>query len=195
MPAATEAKLTTTFALALAMPLIVIPFERNSEFTDMNELQTDRQFAEEFARLKDANFFAHFLQSPKLLEMWRFVAIHEASSKGVRINSPHTWRDDLGRHPLQSGAVNQLKEQSVDRILYTMRNALSHATIVYLNEQGLEQHDREVTHLAFVSRKRRQTPHDFYVLIVEQQEFVRFLRAWVQWLQQIRLDDSLLLAA
>jgi hypothetical protein len=107
-PIAAAEGLTTTFALAMAMPLIVIPFERTSSNTDMNERLSDRRFVDDFVRLRESNFCDSFLSSPKQLEHWRFLEIVDARSSQISIDSPMTWKDELGCHPLAQGAVNLL---------------------------------------------------------------------------------------
>lgn len=110
------------------------------------------------------------------------------------INNPSKWQDTFGRHPLRAGAINNIKEQNVINILLTLRHALAHGNVVYLNEDGNEAPGRRVTHLAFVSKGLIGSA-SYRVLIVEENAFVDFLKAWANWLSKFNMDSTLRRAA
>lgn len=192
-PMAVQQGLTTSFTLMVAMPLLMIPLERTATrgrapANAISDVNTARSFVQALRGLKQSLFWVEFLQNPELLHKWRFTEIID------NINHPSEWRDSLGRHPMQPGARNDIKEQTVENVLLTMRHALAHGNVVYLNEEGDEAPGRRVTHMAFVASGLNQSVA-YRVVIVEELAFVDFLKAWADWLARYNIDSSLRRAA
>ena len=192
-PIAREQDLTTSMALMVAMPLLMIPLERTNTkhgapVNAINEVRDAASFVSALRRLKKQPFCAAFLRRPEQQSQWRYLEIEE------NIDHPSEWRDSLNRHPLAPGAQNDINQQDVENILLTLRHALAHGNVVYLNEQGYEVPGRRVTHLAFVSEGRARA--DAYrVLIVEENAFIEFLKSWAHWVEGFNMDSSLRRAA
>lgn len=192
-PIAQQRNLTASMALMVAMPLLIIPLERTNTkarapANAINDVFGARSFVAALRQLKRRPFCEVFLQGPEQRSQWRYVEFAE------NINNPSAWRDSLGRHPLARGAQNDILEQDVNNILLTLRHALAHGNVVYLDENGHETPGRLVTHLAFVSDTK--PGNRFYrVLIVEENAFIQFLRAWAQWISGFQINSSLRRAA
>lgn len=192
-PIAKQQDLTTSMALMVAMPLLMIPLERTNTnrgepVNAINDVLGARSFVRALRKLKQQPFYEAFLQRPEQLMQWRFLEITR------NIDHPSEWRDSLNRHPLQPGAQNDIKNQDAKNVLLTLRHALAHGNVVYLNEDGIETPGRRVTHLAFVSECRGRS--DAYrVLIVEERAFIDFLRGWAEWVSHFNINSSLLSAA
>jgi hypothetical protein len=65
-------------------------------------------------------------------------------------------------------------------LLQRLRNALSHAGVVYLNEHGRYEPAEQARMLAFVSKYQGA---NYRVIVVSEDEFGRFLRRWARWLK------------
>lgn len=192
-PIAREQDLTTSMALMVAMPLLMIPLERTNSrrgepVNAINDVNDARSFVSALRQLKRQPFYKAFLRRPEQLVQWRFLEVTR------KIDHPSEWRDSLNRHPLQPGAQNDIKEQDVENILLTLRHALAHGNVVYLNEEGCEAPGRRVTHLAFVSEGRARD-RAYRVLIVEENAFIEFLKSWAHWVEGFNMDSSLRRAA
>lgn len=186
---AKQQDLTTSFTLMVAMPLLMIPLERtNTRRSVINDVDEAHSFVAALRRLKRQPFWEAFLRDSEQLHKWRYVEITR------KIDRPSEWRDTLDRHPMQPGARNDIKEQDVENVLLTLRHALAHGNVVYLNEDGDEAPGRRVTHLAFVSDPRSGSA-GYRVLIVEENAFVEFLKAWADWVARFNVDSSLRRAA
>jgi hypothetical protein len=191
-PVAKEQDLTTSFTLMVAMPLLMIPLERTATYRGdptnaISDVDTAQPFVRALRQLKRGPFWEAFLRDPDQLRMWRFTEI------GNRIDHPSQWRDSLDQHPMRPGARNDIKKQTVENVLMTLRHALAHGNVVYLNEEGDEAPGRRVTHMAFVADGRGTDA--YRVVIVEEVAFVEFLKAWADWLARYNTDSSLRRAA
>jgi hypothetical protein len=187
-PVAHEQDLTTSFTLMVAMPLLMIPLERTATYRGeptnaISDVDTAQPFVRALGKLKRSLFWEAFLHDPELLHRWRFTEIVR------RIDHPSQWRDSLGRHPMRPGARNDIKEQTVENVLMTLRHALAHGNVVYLNEEGDEAPGRRVTHMAFVADGRASDA--YRVVIVEEVAFIEFMKTWADWLAGYNIDSSL----
>lgn len=188
-PIAEQQDLTTSMALMVAMPLLMIPLERTTTkdgepVNVINDVHDATSLVDAMQGLKLQPFYQAFLQRPDQLTQWRYLEIAK------NIDCPSEWQDSLGRHPLRPGAQNDIKDQDAENILLTLRHALAHGNVVYLNEDGFEGPDRLVTHLAFVS-KGRSRGSAYRVLIVEENAFIEFLRRWAHWVSGFNMDTSI----
>ena len=73
--------------------------------------------------------------------------------------------------------LRNIKEQTVENMLITLRHVLAHGNVLHLNgEGGDEAPGRQVTHMAFVVNGHGSEA--YRALIVEAVALVRFLEAW-----------------
>ena len=175
--------LTTTFLLAMATPAIVVPVERMLTWWDGDRNADDRALQVEIAaRLKaefdqkrdfsDAPFFNHG-------DGWRYVYWEQ------RFNIAHGLPDELAKALNDDKATNAKGIEAIEAIR-ALRNALAHAVIAYLNEDGFSEHGATTGMLAFVSEKRddkdRRKVLGYHVLRIPEAGFRSFLHRWVKWL-------------
>jgi|Laugresubdmm15sn_1035100.scaffolds.fasta_scaffold05533_2 hypothetical protein len=192
-PIARQQDLLTSFTLMAAMPILIIPLERIAKNragprNEINDIKKARNFSFAWAEMKYKKFTKEFLSSREERSRWRYLIIPK-----IQIDNPTSWKDSLGRHPIQPGAINEIEAQDVENILTVMRNALAHGSIVFLDENGEEKPNRRVTFIAFVSRVQVQERQsvDFRVLIVDEESFLTFLKRWTEWISKFEMPSSL----
>lgn len=193
-PTARTKDLLTSFTLMAAMPIVIIPLERvaqsrGSARNEINDLIVAPRFAKAWQKKRLENFLNAFVPDQLCRSNWRYLEL-----SNEKIDKPSEWRDQLGRHPMSQGAVNEITKQNVENILTVMRHGLAHGSIIYLDEKGDENPMRKVTHLGFVVRatgQDRHYPKSFRVLIVEQEEFLSFLKRWTDWISDYEIAHSL----
>jgi hypothetical protein len=172
--------LRTTFLLALATPMVLLPIERifkpgagRKGVGDDREI--DRGLA---ARVADT--FGNettFGKSPFGGDGdWRYVT-------GYRLfNIARPWPEDLLEALDDQDATNRALDAPAQKILLHLRNALAHGGITYLNKNG-RQTEGEAAMFAFVGLKSANT-RKLNVLRVSEISFCRFLGAWTAWLNK-----------
>ena len=193
-PIARQQDLLTSFTLMAAMPILIIPLERIAKNrvgprNEINDVKKARNFSSAWTEVKFKKFTNEFLPSREERPRWRYLIIPK-----TQIDNPTSWRDSLGRHPIQPGAINEIETQDVENILTVMRNALAHGSIVFLDEKGEEKPKRKVTFIAFVSRvqgQERSSVDSFRVLIVDEESFLTFLQRWTDWISKFEMPSSL----
>ena len=193
-PIARQQDLLTSFTLMAAMPILIIPLERIAKNrvgprNEINDVKKARNFSSAWTEVKFKKFTNVFLPSREERPRWRYLIIPK-----TQIDNPTSWRDSLGRHPIQPGAINEIETQDVENILTVMRNALAHGSIVFLDEKGEEKPKRKVTFIAFVSRvqgQERSSVDSFRVLIVDEESFLTFLKRWTEWISKFEMPSSL----
>lgn len=192
-PIARQKDLLTSFTLMAAMPILIIPLERIAKNrvgprNEINDVKKARNFSSAWTEVKSKKFTHEFLPSREERPRWRYLIIPK-----IQIDNPTSWKDSLGRHPIQPGAINEIDAQDVENILTVMRNALAHGSIVFLDENGEEKPNRRVTFIAFVSRVQvQERPSvDFRVLIVDEESFLTFLKRWTEWISKFEMPSSL----
>lgn len=93
------------------------------------------------------------------------------------------WADDAGAHPLKS-----THEKDGNTVLRTIRHALAHGNVVYLDENGNEAPGNKVRYLAFLSKHESGAGHR--IAIFDEESFLAFLKAWIGWLQTFPPEHS-----
>lgn len=191
-PLAREKDLLTSFALMAAMPVLIIPLERvaikkeGGAANEINDVGAAPRFAADWQLKKREKFVSAFLPRREEWSKWRYLELPKKD-----IEHPREWKDRLGRHPMQAGAINELKSQSVENVLLVMRHGLAHGSVVYLDENGYESPFRKVTHLGFVTRSRSNLTENYRVLIVEEEAFLSFLKSWTDWISGYEIATTL----
>jgi hypothetical protein len=187
--AAHEKNLLASFSLLVAASAFVIPYERMKVNHAIFARSVDGDLHRALHRL-DKEFFlqAGFWQGSELEpNSWRFSRI----MKGT--NDSYCWQDNNGQHPLSCGAANYISRCKAEKVLRTIRNALAHGNIVYLDREGYERAGAEVEFLAFLARceeseedRRRSKTH--YVVVTTPQTFIEFVKAWAKWVASFPRD-------
>ncbi len=175
--------LSTTFLLALATPMIVLPFERiykpgerpDGQVGDDRHL--DCALAGELGNvLGDDRFFgdAPFAKSIK----WGYVSAYPP------FNIADRWPEDLLDALAAPEAVENAFRTPANRILRDLRNALAHGGVAYLDEHGRNT-DGQAAMFGFVGAiLRDRKVIGLNVLRVREEEFVSFLNDWADWLNR-----------
>ena len=175
--------LRTTFLLAMATPMIVLPVERIFKPGNPGAVQAgdDRQLdpalaAELAGVLGNQRCFgdAPFAQAGA----WSYVQAYP------QFNITDVWPDELLAALSGQEAYDAALNAPAHRILVDLRNALAHGGVTYLDERGRNTVDQAAM-FAFVSAaiRNRQISH-FNILRVPENDFGAFLTAWADWLGQ-----------
>lgn len=171
--------LRTTFLLAMATPMVVLPMERifnavtgspgAADDSDLDPelsgqvrsvLGGDRAFS-------DAPFFTP--------GVWRLVADGPAFEVGG--DWPHDRLDNL-RSPAALEAAAKAKAKVVMKLL---RNALAHGGVTYLDAQGGQTYSA-TNQVGFASLFKVDGERRLKLLSVPVSDFEVFLRLWTEWL-------------
>ena len=181
--------LRTTFLLAMATPMIVLPIERIFKPALPHALQAgdDRELDPALADAVD-NIFggarafgdAPFSANTK----WSYV-------HGWRpFNVAGDWPDDLLDSLGTLKAIDDARNAPARRILLDLRNALAHGGVAYLDEDGRNTHDQAAM-FAFVATQRRNGQIRLNILRAHEGDFCAFLADWTEWLTQTPVLDAL----
>jgi len=184
--------LSTTFLLALATPMVVLPFERIFKPANPGAKYAadDRYLDPVLAREVDEvlgpgrPFGAAPFATPG---QWTYVA-------GYRpFNVAKLWPRDL----LETLGTREACEAAIAapaaRVLGDLRNALAHGGIVYLDASG-RQTGGDAAMLAFAGTKldwRTRRLIELNILRISETEFFKFLMAWADWLGHPRIRAAL----
>lgn len=163
---ARDKQLVGSFALLVASAAFTIPFGRMTE--ENHPLGKPEQgLSSAIRELKKCPFLdAPFWNGIKL-DFFRYARI---------VNDPEVagrWQDADHRHPIFS---NEIKDG--DTILRTIRNALAHGNIVYLDKKGHETPGNRLQYLAFLSKHDNNS---YRVAIFSEEDFLNFVKAWIKW--------------
>ena len=175
--------LSTTFLLAVATPMIVLPIERiykpgerrDGQVGDDRDL--DPVLAGELGNvLGEDRFFgdAPFAKSSE----WGYVSGHRP------FNIADRWPEDLLYALAAPEAVENARKTPAKRILRDLRNALAHGGVTFLDEHGRNT-DGQAAMFGFVGAiLKDQKVTGLNVLRVRENDFVAFLNDWADWLNR-----------
>lgn len=168
-PRAREADLVGSFSLLVASSAFTIPFGRMTE--PKHPLgRPERGFSSAIKALARTPFLAAPFWNRQTPAFFRYARI---------VNDPEFaggWKDEDGGHPIASSA-----EKDGNTVLRTIRHALAHGNVVYLDESGHESPGSRVRYLAFLAK--HDDGNSFRVAIFGEEDFLTFLKAWIAWLQ------------
>jgi hypothetical protein len=173
--------LTTTFLVSLAMPIVTLPLERlegGAKYRVADENVLDTKVCDAFEsglgrKLKDSEFAR--------LD-WRYVTGVDAFNiaDGFSKELCEKLRDD------RAGAAAQ--EETLDRQLRVLRNALAHGGVVYLDKDGWQSNE-SAGMVAFVrshdADKKKGVSRRFSIVRLSEEDLRGFLYGWCDWLQNI----------
>lgn len=169
-PQARKHDLVGSFALLVASAAFTIPFARMTE-KHHPVGKPEAVLASAIEALKKVPFIkAPFWKAVKP-GFFRYAKIVTSPENSVG------WQDAAGAHPLKSA-----EEKDGNTVLRTIRHALAHGNVVYLNENGHEVPGNTVRFLAFLSKHENGDGHR--VVIFDEESFLTFLKAWIGWLQE-----------
>lgn len=180
--------LKTTFLVAMATPMIVLPIERIFKPARPHHegLADDRELDPQLTDLvstwlaKDAPFGAAPFFEP---DVWSYVPSIDPFD--VARDWPQRALDALG-----SSTASQVAAGAPARdILLTLRNALAHGGVTYLDKHGGHTHF-STNMLGFASFAKSHRP-ELRLLRVSVVGFEAFLRSWAGWLASSGVLDQL----
>lgn len=200
--------LTTTFLLAMATPIIVLPIERIEGYRSRrdwgyaDERHLSPETAAEVDRVISGRPIGHVAPPFFQTGAWRYAEM-EFSGERLSEGLPHLLAEKL-EHPSSIDMANQLTGQSWARIL---RNALAHGGVLYLNEYGFS-HWGKAEMFAFVSAKfptydpvehpkgtplhdkpnMNMPPERLRVLRISESDFRVFVNRWSEWLRDTAFE-------
>ena len=175
--------LRTTFLLAMATPMIVLPVERIFKPGNRRAAQVgdDRHLdpalaAELTGVLGNQRCFADapFAQP----NAWSFVQTDRL------FNIADNWPEELLAELSGPKAFDAARNAPAKCILLDLRNALAHGGVIYLDKRGRNSVGQAAM-FAFVSAaKSKGRNSHFKILRVSEENFAAFLTAWADWLGQ-----------
>jgi hypothetical protein len=168
-PKAREHDLVGSFALLVASAAFTIPYGRLTE-ADHPLGRHEPALSKAIRQLRRLSFLEAPFWKGSPPATFRYAKIVNDPEKAA------TWRDEQGRHPLQ-------REEAKDgnTVLRTIRRALAHGNVLYLDENGHETPGRRLRYLAFLSKHEDGQSHR--VVILGEEDFLAFLKAWIAWIQ------------
>ena len=161
--------LTSTFLLAMAMPLIVIPMERiadNQRVSPIGDRDRDPRLTKQINDILNAPFKKSILRGTG---EW----FHFPTNKNAK---PEEW---LGPEVYELAKRQAAEVLITRRVLTGLRHALSHGNVLYLTAQGYATERGPVEMFAFMwdMRKGREViGHN--VLVVRQDHFAELIKNW-----------------
>ena len=186
--------LTTTFLLAMATPIIVLPIERieRHRSATIEGYIDDRRLEPELAAaVDDALGGRPFRKSPFFeTGKWRLARMPHEAGQNLARYFPHTLSEVLETNEAEKAASTM----SASEWASSMRNALAHGGIAYLDAKGHQTYGQRAEKLAFVSGRYgsdRVVPTELRVLTIDEPSFLSFLRKWVEWLRESGLSFEL----
>lgn len=168
-PHARGAELVGSFALLVASAAFTIPFGRMTE-ADHPLGRPERGLSRAIRQLRRRSFLETPFWGETAPAFFRYARI---------INDPEYaggWRDEAGIHPIHSAEI-----KDSNTVLRTVRHALAHGNVVYLDENGHESPGSRLRYLAFLSKHEDERSHR--VAIFGEEDFLAFLKAWIAWVQ------------
>lgn len=173
--------LDTTFLLAMATPMVVIPIERiytPSEYE--GQVGDDRSLDPDLSKEVIGAFGAgrKFGDAPFCVPGWSYVPIYRPVFN-VSDGCPADLLKALGTDE----AFVRAKDARASVILRVLRNALAHGGIAYLDKDGMAT-DKPAAMYAFMSSEKDEHRRviGLNVLRISQCAFCSFLTAWTDWL-------------
>jgi hypothetical protein len=175
---ARKADLLGSFALLVASAAFTIPFGRMVEKSHPLGKPEDSLY-QAIKKLKKKSFVGAPFWNGARPAFFRYAKITTDAEY------PAKWRDARGDHPLAS-----TEEKDANTVLRTIRNALAHGNIIYLDKHGYETVGSRLVYLAFLSE--HENDEGYRVAIFDEETFLSFLKAWIVWLQTFPLERKLL---
>ncbi|EGE55960.1 hypothetical protein RHECNPAF_78009 [Rhizobium etli CNPAF512] len=166
---AREVDLIGSFALLVASAAFNIPFARMVE--KAHPLGTpEEQLYDAIEGLKKQAFHKATFWDGREPSFFRYARIMTSAEDSRR------WQDANGVPPLSS-----TETKDANTVLRTIRNALAHGNVVYLDKHGYETPGNRLVYLAFLSK--HESGDGYRVAIFDEESFLAFLKAWIAWLQ------------
>lgn len=174
--------LDTTFLLAMATPMVVLPLERIQSPGKYGAYVADDRDIDQ--RLTDAIDSVLGRQCPfaaapfAAKDRWRFVPAYNPIfdlADGIP--------EEALRQLASAEAGVQANEAPASIIMRNLRNSLTHGGVAYLDKNGMST-ERDAAMFAFVSQERDEKRKlvGLNILRVSEEDFMNFLGGWAAWI-------------
>jgi hypothetical protein len=181
--------LMTTFVLAMATPMLVLPMERlyRPASGDASGVADDQALDPLLAKrvidtLGGANSFG---AAPFFREnAWRYVASCDFFPVG------RDWPDDRLDMLASDAAASAARNAPVGDVLWAIRHSLAHGGVTYLDENGRQGFDA-TNMLGFVSYVKGTKRQQVRLVRVGVEDFRVFLSLWAGWLADVGVEHAL----
>lgn len=177
-----EGPLKTTFLLAMASPMLVLPLERIFKTAVgrrpgvADDLALDGQVSERVREVLSNK--RPFQEAPFYVEgAWAYL------TSCPRFEVGRDWPAEHLHHLASVGAVEAAAIAPASDVLEAMRNAIAHGGITYLDKDG-QQTDRATHMLGFASFPSVGDRENLRLVRISVDSFEDFLRRWTSWLVQ-----------
>lgn len=172
--------LKTTFLLAMATPMLVLPIERILKAADgaagvADERDLDPGFAERLIAQAGAGANEAFGKAPFFKpDVWAYLP------EIAPFNAAQDWPQEALAALQVQEALAAAEAAPARDVLLALRNALGHGGVAYLDRNGAQV--EAATHmLGFASYARYRRP-ELRLLRIRVADFQDFLRDWTRWL-------------
>lgn len=181
--------LMTTFVLALATPMLILPIERiyrpssGDESGVADDQALDPVLAKRVAdTLGDESPFG---AAPFFREnAWRYVASCNVFPVG------RDWPSDRLDMLADEAAASAARSAPASDVLWAIRHSLAHGGVTYLDKDGRQRLD-ETSMLGFVSYVKGTKREQVRLVRVGVNDFRTFLSLWAAWLAEVGVENAL----
>jgi hypothetical protein len=102
--------------------------------------------------------------------------------------------------PSLGAEANTIKQRKAEEVIRVLRNALAHGNVIYLDKDNREIAGNRMVYMAFLSRyeehtQAHQSTTTYRVVVTSADEFLRFVKAWANWVNSFPLDRAVSEAA
>ena len=183
--------LTTTFLVAMATPIVVLPFERLFKVS-AGQVLADDSTIDPALEERVSGALAHgkkFRDAPFGTGTWAKARI------GLPFNLAGEWNDAVFDALALPKALADAQDADAITVVRLLRNALAHGGIAYLDEDG-RQAKPVVAQIAFASFKFNYDdccnpkPEAVNLLRTTEENFRAFVYAWAKWLRDTGIAEA-----
>lgn len=195
--------LTSTFLLSMSMPILTIPLERVER--QIGKAGGQAYADDQHLLPKAAEAFDTVIRKGKLGQApfykagaWRFLSLREGPFPNIADGLPNILTEKLSGNDAEVAACKMPASQWVS----TLRNALAHGGVAYLDKDGCSTFGTPVKMFAFVSGKfgKSKCEHadadcrfgrggleGLNILRISENDYRQFLESWVAWLENTKI--------
>lgn len=177
--------LITTFAITMAMPLIIVPIERLGTYRGASK-HDRKDLPEMYERLRTE------LEKPFGETPFRGTGTWSQMSVPGIVHNPQDWRQCLGKvkNIFNTELCDAINAQPAINVLNGLRCALGHGSIAYLDRRGQFAPGEEAQIIALYAKDYDNNEPVVRIYSVGQDDFLNFLRQWSEFLIEIRQDSG-----
>jgi hypothetical protein len=184
--------LTTTFLLAMAMPMIILPVERIEKHLgrkiDEGYVDDRRISPPRLLEAIETDLGGQKLrQSPFYFDQaWSFLDLPRTD-----VNVAHGLPYEVAEALASSEARIRAASMPASQWCGVFRNALAHGGVAYLDNGGQSTPGQRAELLCFVSGKYDKDKNliGIRLLRISESHFLRFLRLWAEWLRRSGVEQ------